>query len=130
MKYKASLDTTCKIATLLITLLVVVLPFVFTIYMGSSPIALFIAIPLFIVCCFYAPQSYIVDNNSLTVVRVVKNKKIQLSDITEIRAIAKDELGRGIRTVGVGGLFGYFGKFNYSKIGSVTFYATKGKIWF
>lgn len=48
-----------------------------------------------------------------------------LSDIEEIRSIEAGETGVGIRTFGVGGLFGYYGRFNYDKAGNLTQYATQ-----
>ena len=55
----------------------------------------------------------------------MSNKKIKLTDIAEIRIIPEGELIPGIRTFGSGGLFGYFGQFNYKGIGNVTLFATQ-----
>jgi hypothetical protein len=37
----------------------------------------------------------------------------------------KEKIGWAIRTFGVGGLFGYYGKFANTKLGSMTWYATR-----
>lgn len=39
--------------------------------------------------------------------------------------LEKDALYWSIRTFGVGGLFGYFGKFANAKLGNMTWYATR-----
>ena len=41
------------------------------------------------------------------------------------REISNNDMGLTIRTFGVGGLFGYFGKFFNSKIGRLTMYGTR-----
>ncbi len=37
----------------------------------------------------------------------------------------KEKIGWAIRTFGVGSLFGYYGKFANTKLGSMTWYATR-----
>jgi hypothetical protein len=44
-----------------------------------------------------------------------------------VRTLADNEAKGTIRTFGVGGLFGYFGKFHTPGIGHSTFYATQRK---
>jgi hypothetical protein len=48
-----------------------------------------------------------------------------LIDIKSIELLDKESLKGTIRTFGVGGLFGYWGKFSNNKIGVMTWYATK-----
>jgi hypothetical protein len=45
----------------------------------------------------------------------------------EVRKLENFETRGTLRTFGVGGLFGYFGKFYIPSIGSCTFYATQSK---
>jgi hypothetical protein len=73
----------------------------------------------------FAPQFYILDPVELIIYRPYKDVIIKLKDIQEIRIIDDSDLGRTIRTAGVGGLFGYFGKYYCSNYGSVTFYTTQ-----
>ncbi len=139
MKYTASLDTLGKIITSGTIILLLILGYksannltssmtqgdTVAVLMNSGILLLFIA--TIVGCYLYAPKSYLLDSDSLTIVRPANNKKILLSDITEVRAIEDSEMTLTIRTFGVGGLFGYFGKYRNSKIGSMTFYATQRK---
>jgi len=135
MEYKASLDNLAKIITAGTIILFLVLGYGsisalslskgdFTVlFIQASTLFAFIAIILG--CYLFAPQSYIMDNSDLIIVRPIKNKKIKLAEIAEIRAVADGDMIGAIRTFGVGGLFGYFGKFYSFKIGSMMFYATR-----
>ena len=46
------------------------------------------------------------------------------SEVFNVVLLTNEDLKWTIRTFGVGGLFGYFGKFRNSKIGTMTWYAT------
>jgi hypothetical protein len=135
MEYKASLDTLAKIITVAAIILLMVIGIrsikfltisdgdLISIIKHIGILLLCIAVPLF--CYYFAPQSYKVDNTDLTIIRPLHNKKIKLTDITEIETIADSVLIPAIRTFGVGGLFGYYGKYYYPKIGRMTYYTTK-----
>ncbi len=135
MDYKASLDTLAKIITSGIVILFLFIGYkdvkalsvsqgdTTAILIHSGKLLLFIGILL--VCYILAPKAYRLDNTDLTIIRPASNIKIRLNDIAEIRTIADGELTTSIRTFGVGGLFGYYGKYYYPKIGNMTFYATK-----
>lgn len=56
---------------------------------------------------------------------MLKDVVIERNDIADIRQLAPEQLSGSIRTFGVGGLFGYFGKFSNPKLGSMTWYATR-----
>ncbi|MBS4044542.1 MAG: hypothetical protein KGZ59_12085 [Chitinophagaceae bacterium] len=51
--------------------------------------------------------------------------KLLKSEIISVGQLEKEKLKGTIRTFGVGGLFGYFGKFYNNKIGVMTLYATR-----
>lgn len=135
MEYKASLDTLAKIISLAAIILLMVIVYrsikiltiseddLSIILKHSGIILLCIAVMLF--CYYSAPQSYKVDNTDLTIVRPLNDKKIKLTDISEIETIADSVLIPAIRTFGVGGLFGYYGKYYYPKIGKMTYFNTK-----
>ncbi|WP_432710796.1 PH domain-containing protein [Pedobacter sp.] len=135
MDYRASLDGLAKAITwgtfVLFGLLVytsikeITVPQVDrkTMLIHSGIILLLISI--IVVCYLLAPQSYKVNADYLTIVRAAGDKKIKLSDIAEVRALEEAEMKRAIRTFGVGGLFGYYGKYYASNIGRMTFYATQ-----
>ncbi len=75
----------------------------------------------------YSPQQYQIRNGQLVVKRPIGSKTMALNDITEIRKIKKGEMSGTIRTFGVGGLFGYYGKFHNSTFGHMTYYVTQRK---
>ena len=137
MKYKASMDW----VAILITIGVLAL---FT-FIGMKPImqmmteqggfnfnpvsfgVIFLFAGIFIGCWLFAPQSYTLNQSELKVNRVIGNVSFKISEIKHIRILEAYESRGTIRTFGVGGLFGYYGKFYIPKIGSSTFYATQRK---
>jgi len=137
MEYKASLDTLAKGITIGIFILLIAIGQksvrallvaqgdTTTILIHTGTLLLFVAILLG--SWLYAPQSYTVDSNGLTISRPIGKVNIKLSDIKQVRTLADNETKGGIRTFGVGGLFGYFGKFHTPGIGHSTFYATQRK---
>jgi amino acid transporter len=137
MEYKASLDTVARIVTVVTIILFFVIGYrsikVITLLQSNKTSMLIYGglLLLFIViiigCFLFSPQYYKVDNTYLTIVRPAQNKMVKLTDIEEIRPLEKDEMSGVIRTFGVGGLFGYFGKYYHPKIGNMTFYATQRK---
>lgn len=58
---------------------------------------------------------------------VVSGGKRKGETINEMTTLSAREIGTMIRTFGNGGLFGYYGKFHSSKLGSMTLYATQSK---
>lgn len=52
---------------------------------------------------------------------------IKLEDINQVRTLTDNEMQGTVRTFGVDGLFGYFGKYHTPGIGHTTFYATQQK---
>ena len=137
MEYKASLDALAKGITIGVLILLIVIGQrsirallvakgdLTTILIHSAILLLFIAILLG--SWLYAPQSYTIDNNELSINRPIGKVKIRLNDIKEVRLLGSNETKGTIRTFGVGGLFGYYGKFHTPRIGHSTFYATQRK---
>jgi len=137
MEYKASLDTLAKIITIFVLLL---FPFIIWtnwnlissvpgsvtfILIHTLPTILFIA--AIAIGYIYSTKKYIIRNGDLVIVRPVKEKRILISDIEEARLVEKGEMFGTIRTFGVGGMFGYFGKYYNSAFGSITLYTTQKK---
>ena len=131
------MDTLCKVMTVLVFILFLALAqrsirVIFLaqgngtiILMHVGILILYISILLF--SYLYAPQSYTLTDKELSINRPAKNKSIPIEEITEVRLpISSDFLGT-IRTFGVGGLFGYYGKYYNSRIGSMTWYVTQRK---
>ncbi len=77
-------------------------------------------------CYLFSVRAYELTEVELIIHRPLKNKVIFLNEIENVKTMEKGLKGT-IRTFGVGGLFGYFGRFYSLKIGATTWYATKRK---
>jgi hypothetical protein len=75
----------------------------------------------------FAPKSYSIDKDNFVIHRPISDKIIKLDSVIEIREVNKSELKGMIRTFGVGGLFGNYGKFYTQNLGSITMYGTQNK---
>ena len=96
----------------------------FDIIIGGITIAILILIYLFTFC--YAPRYLSIDNQKITLKRMVGSFEIPLTTICSIQVIPRAMLRRSIRC-GNGGLFGFYGFFSNKTIGSYTMYATELK---
>jgi len=137
MKYKASLDN----LSLTITLIVTVVFIIIFVSIGKDAfknadskfpwiaiiLSIVLPIALFVITWLYATKSYTITHDELVINRPGGDRKIELSEIDSVRTVEKDEIGTMIRTFGNGGLFGYYGKFYSSKLGSMTLYATQSR---
>jgi hypothetical protein len=87
-----------------------------------------IAVWLLILIVFlFRPISYTINENSVIDHRVLKGIAIPKANIVEKKQIPSEDTTWTIRTFGVGGLFGYYGKFFHTKYGSMIWYATQRK---
>lgn len=130
MIYKASLDRQAIIITTVITIFFLVLIVgQYIIFQDSGK-----AIPFFtgLVCVStygiayaFKPEGYKVTSDEIIIIRPFVNAYIKRSEILSMEAIGEDRLAHAFRTFGVGGLFGYFGDFSNSSIGSMTWHATR-----
>ena len=137
MEYKASLDTLSKIITgVLIIIFFAIELTSLQLFSGerdnSNKILIQSGTLLFFIlviagCYLFSTKKYLLNGKELIIVRPIKERIILLSDIEEIRPVAKGEMRWTIRTFGVGGLFGYYGKFYNRKFGSMTWYTTQLK---
>ena len=137
MKYTASYDMTVKVITgLIIALMLALIIYnICEIARLSDDIwiilthlfVIFVLVIILLICYIYSPQYYNINDESLIIKRIIKDRTIMLNDISEIRLLEPKELSGVIRTFGVGGLFGYFGKFSSLKLGSMNWYATQRK---
>ncbi len=72
----------------------------------------------------FAPLGYRIEGNELVVKRCIGPVRIPLSDVKSARPMATRELWTTVRLLGVGGVFGYFGKFYSFALGDENWYAT------
>ncbi len=137
MTYKASLDSLAKWTTVLVVVILISIGVKSihellsnTITIGEIAIHCSLLIFFFSILFFswlFAPTSYTSTDNSLIIHRTLNDVSINLKDVVSIQLLSTQQLKGTIRIVGVGGLFGYFGRFHVPKIGSCTFYSTQRK---
>src|SRR5258708_2546352 len=135
MEYKASLDTLAKVITLCVFVVLALIGrmsvkalFVaggdtVLVLFHSGIILLFILIIAF--SYLFSTQSYAVENGNLIIKRPIGDRIISINDVVEIHPVEKGEMTGTIRTFGVGGLFGYYGKYYNKRFGSLTLYTTQ-----
>jgi hypothetical protein len=128
--FTTSLDKSNKIMTILLLLGVIaaLVPSVlfvpeeaqFTIKFAVILIVILLSIVLLI-----RPNNYSVSSDKLLIHRILYNVEIDRNDIKSVQEIDESQVKNSIRTFGVGGFFGSFGKFWNSKLGSMTWYVTR-----
>lgn len=131
MTYKASWDNATKIITGAITVLFLAIMLGSFIDGGNGgPGPYFMAVmivAIYVVCYVFRPVHYIVTKDKLIIHRPLSNVSLGRNKIASVELLDDEMLKWTFRTFGVGGLFGYFGKFANSKLGSMTWYATRRK---
>jgi hypothetical protein len=131
--FRASLDNTSKLIT---TIIVGFDMWVFyrilvhiqnkTMHDSEGLIVVFLVLSLILVFSYLRhPKSYILSDYSLIINSISNPLELKFSDINSIKQLSKSDLSGTIRTFGVGGLFGYFGKFYNRKFGSMNWYVTQ-----
>ena len=130
MTYKTSLDNLAKGVTIGVTIL-----FAFIIIGQYSiikdagraiPIYTTAALLLIYFIAFaFRPINYEVSVDKLIIHRLFLDVKIDRDQIKSVELLDKEKIDWAFRVFGVGGLFGYYGKFANKKIGSMTWYATR-----
>lgn len=68
------------------------------------------------------PVSYSINNGDIIIQKQAGKVIIAKSDIQSVSVISKKDIDGAIRTFGVDGLFGFFGKFSNRKLGAMTWY--------
>jgi len=131
MTYKASFDNSTKIITIGVTILfafIFLLPIIIIKDGSDNQNAIYtrVAMLLFYFITYgFSTKSYQLTPEEVIIRRLLGNVKIKRSEILSVEIIEKDQMGWLIRTFGVGGLFGYWGRFSSSTLGSMTWYATR-----
>ena len=130
MTYKASQDNLTKGLTIGVTIL-----FIFIIigqyrlerdYGHIMPVVtIILLVAVYLGAYMFRPVSYEITADKLIICRLYKNVTLDRSRITSVELLPKGNMGTVFRTFGVGGLFGYFGKFASTKQGGMTWYATR-----
>lgn len=130
MTFTTSLDGLAKVITVGTTLLfawvigVELLPSARLEPLQSILISVLL-LTIFLFCWLFQPRNYTLTDRGLTIHRILRDVHIDRNDIVNVREVNNRDTGFIIRTLGVGGLFGYFGKFSSTKLGSLTMYGTR-----
>ncbi len=133
MQFNASLDRTATAITIGVTILLVgvnVFVSVLTVTQAEAP-AWIVVFPLLVTvatvagCYLYRPLGYVVERDRLVIKRPIGDVVIQKQEIRNAFMVDKAGLGWVFRTFGNGGVFGWTGRFSSSKLGSMTWYATR-----
>ena len=130
MTYKTSLDNLAKVVTIVTTILfaaIIVGQFSLIKDEGKAvPIFTTILLSLIYFGTFsFRPISYELTENNLIIYRPLSDIKINRTESKSVEQLDKRKLSWAVRVFGVGGLFGYWGKFSNTKLGSMTWYATR-----
>ncbi len=131
MIYKTSLDNVTKVITLGITILfaaIIIGQYSIIKDATASATPIYITVGLLIIYFIvfaFRPVKYSLTADNLIVHRLFSNVKIERSKIKSVELVDKEKLSWSVRVFGVGGFFGYFGKFANAKLGTMTWYATR-----
>lgn len=130
MTYKTSLDNLAKGITIGVTLLFVgILIGQFSIIKDTGwAVPIITTVTLFLIYFIsfaFSPINYEISAENLTIHRLLIDVQIDRHQIKNVELLDKEQLEWVFRTFGVGGLFGYYGKFANTKLGSMTWYATR-----
>lgn len=131
MKFTASLDGLAKGITLgvnLFFLSIAAFPYLFFQPAERGEEAILIPIFLFLIelgVFIFRPISYTITDQEITINRLWKSVIINRKDVQTVEILDKDFFKRTIRTFGVGGMWGYFGKFIHDIAGTMSWYVTR-----
>jgi len=117
--FSAPYDTTTKIITAVVCVILVVVPLSTKIFALAA-----LGWVLIAVCYAYSPLGYAISDRSIVVRRLIGRVRIPLDGVREIRAATPDDFRGCLRLWGNGDLFGYYGLFRTSKLGKSTWYVT------
>jgi hypothetical protein len=117
--FSASYDTTTKIITAVVLFILVGVD-AFT----RSAIVAGLGALVFALAYAYSPRGYAIGDRSILVKRLIGNVRLPLDAIREVRSATSDDFRAALRLWGSGGLFGYYGIFQTSRLGRGTWYVT------
>ncbi len=119
MRFSCSYDSMAKtvsvIVAITLALVAILTRNVFVAGLGTALVLLTFA---------WSPRGYTVEGQTLLVHRLIGTARIPLQEIRELRAGTADDFQGAIRLFGNGGLFGYYGLFQTTKLGKSTWYVT------
>ncbi len=128
--FKSSLDALARNLTIVLTVLFasMVVFHIGVVNDTGKTASLFVIIFLLLIYLssyLFHPQGYIVTKDAIIIKRTISPVTIVRSNILSVGQVDDNSLSGSIRLFGVGGLFGYFGKFSNRKLGTMMWYATR-----
>jgi Bacterial PH domain len=128
--FTTSLDKSNKIMTILLFLVIIaaLIPsIIFTPEDAQYTITFTVILVgiLLMIAFLIRPNNYSVSSDKLLIHRMISNVEIDRNNIKSVQEIDESQVKNSLRTFGVGGFFGSFGKFWNSKLGNMTWYVTR-----
>lgn len=130
MKFKTTLDKLAKVVTAVVTILfasviVAQLVMLAEAFNYTSVITMIVMIVIYLIVLLFRPISYEITESMVCINRPLFDINFPINEIKSVEILEESRLSGVVRLFGVGGLFGYWGKFYSSKIGTMTWYATR-----
>lgn len=128
MIFKASYGTSTKVSTAVVVFIFVTIASVDYYVDGSMrfPLLMLGGMVLLIAVCYaFSVKYYEVTDQELIIHKRFGETAIKKANIKNVALLDRKTLRFAIRTFGIGGVFGYYGEFYTSKLGSMTWYRTK-----
>jgi len=117
--FSASYDSSTKVISVAVCLIVAAVAWV---------VHLIFLVPLFALAIglayAYSPRGFAVASGAIVIRRLIGNIEVPLADVRGIRAGTADDFGGLLRLWGNGGLFGYTGLFQTTRLGTCRWYVT------
>jgi hypothetical protein len=129
--FKASLDRLARISTIIFSALLLgvaainIRVLIGTQMPASAYLLVLLLLSIWLLCFGLAPIGYELTDTTLAVRRRLNRKFIARDAIAEVTLLNRESISWSIRTFGVGGLFGYYGKFANRKLGAMTWYLSR-----
>jgi Bacterial PH domain len=128
MLFKTSIDNLAKILTIgfvVVAFAITAVQYYYAFDSGLPIFTLLFLLFLFVAGYLFAPHNYSIFADIVLIHRPIFNVKIKRINIKSVEIIAQKKISNAWRLFGVGGLFGYYGKYWNTEMGTMTFYATR-----
>lgn len=125
--FKATIDFKVKIITFVVIVISLLLTLIDNIWVSISSISAIILFSLWTLIIFsflLSPYGYSLYNGNISILTRIKKFNIPVQNLITVRKIGREELSRGFRVLGIGGLFGYVGIFYLKGFGFCFCFAT------
>ena len=129
MEFKTSPDATSKMLTSLVCVLLGIeaVHMLYRLSLGLEDdwtvllqLLILIAIPF--LAWLFSPQAYELRGGALVIVRPFRPVVIPFAEIQGVHVVDPEDVSWAVRVMGVGGMFGYYGKFWRTELGFASYY--------